>query len=116
MAHAFALDETIVIDDPDAAPLPLRPRTTTDGALTMQVFVDGAFHRRLAPGSAVPALSRTACDLPIHSQFASTRREELCNPLCRRGCFTPYELELADQRQADELEQLKHHHEPKDDE
>lgn len=103
MAHALALEDTVVVDDPDVVPLPVRSRTSTDGALTMQVLVEGSFHRRIAPGSSVPALSRTSCDKPIHSQFAPTRREELCHPLCRDGCFTDFELRLADERRRAEL-------------
>ena len=100
MAHALALEDTIVVDDPDAEglralPWPAIPRTSTD-ELTMQVHVDGAYHRR------IPTLSHTACEKPIHSQFADTRREELCHPLCREGCFTPFELRIADERAAKE--------------
>ena len=82
MVHAYALPDTIVVDDPDE--------------LTMQVHVDGCFHRR------IPTLSHTACGQPIHSQFAATRREELCEPLCRGGCFTSFELRLTDERAAKE--------------
>lgn len=84
--------------------LPSIPRTSTDGALTMQVYVDGCYHRRLAPGSSVPALSRTSCDKEINSQFDHPRREEICHPLCTDGCFTKYELKLADERAQKERE------------
>ncbi len=84
-------EDTIVVDvdvpdRPDAF-IPPRPRTAT-AELTMQVHVNGEWHRR------VPDLSTTSCDKPIHSQFDSVRRESLIGKLCR-VCFTPHELRLS---------------------
>lgn len=64
--------------------LPIIPRTSTDGALTMQVYKDGNWHRR------TPDLATTSCGEVIHSAFDPVRREELCFPLCPE-CFTKYE-------------------------
>jgi hypothetical protein len=86
MAHAFAELDTIVVDDPDAAPVrPVVARTKSDGALTMQVLLDGFYHRR------TPDLATTACGTPIPTQFAPLRREELAGNLCTE-CFTAFEL------------------------
>lgn len=74
----------------------------------MQVYVDGCYHRRLAPGSvSVPALSHTSCGKPIHSEFSDVRREELCEPLCQEGCFTEFELKLAAERQQKENDDVR---------
>lgn len=76
-------------DDDELAPIiPIRSRTSTDGALTMQVYKDAHWHRRM------PDLATTACGIPIHSQFDPIRREEICVPLCS-ACFTQFELERA---------------------
>ncbi len=46
---------------------------------------------------------KTACGLSIGSSYYSTRDPSYAGALCRRGCFTAYELKLADeQRAADE--------------
>ena len=89
--------DTEVCDEPEAPIIPIRSRTSTD-QLTMQVHssIDGCYHRR------IPTLSHTACEQPIHSQLGDLRREELCHPLCRAGCFTDFELRLADERAAKE--------------
>ena len=85
MAHALALEENIVIDDPDdVVSFPVRSRTSTDGALTMQVRIDGEWHRR------IPSLSHTSCALAITGQFNDLRRETLADRLCAI-CFTPFE-------------------------
>ena len=85
VAYSYEPDTTVV--DVDALSI-ARPRTVTDGALTMQVLLDGEYHRR------TPDLGSTACERPIHSQFTPLRREELTGPLCET-CFTPYERRLA---------------------
>ncbi len=86
-SHAFAVVDTVVVDVPDP-PLPRRPRTITDGALTMQVLIEGKHHRRL------PDLSMTACGEKIDTQRAPLRRESLTGPLCP-DCFTPLELRIS---------------------
>ncbi len=65
--------------------------------VTMQIFANGTWHRRL------PDLSATACGVAFHSQFAPARRETLQHPLCP-GCFTPIELARADK---DELQRFE---------
>jgi hypothetical protein len=77
--------DTLVADEP-AEPFS-RPRTVTDGAMTMQVYIE-KWHRR------IPTLSHTACGLRIDGQRNRVRREELTEALCP-DCFTGYELELA---------------------
>lgn len=74
--HALALEETIVVDDPDAE------------AITMHVLIDGERHRRL------PDLSHTACALRIQSQFYRVLPEELAGRLCVL-CFTAFEISQA---------------------
>lgn len=71
-----------------------RPRVATK-ELTMQVLVDGKYHRR------TPDLATTSCGRhTLHSEFTVTRREELRHPLSRDcGCFTPFELAKADERE-----------------
>jgi hypothetical protein len=87
VAHALALEDTIIVDDPDAEPV-------------MHVIVMGQRHRR------TPDLATTAYGVPFHSQFALTRPEQLTcreGPLCPE-CFTPFEIDkadLADRRQGD---------------
>ena len=76
--------------------MPTRGRVAT-AELTMQVMVMGEWHRR------TPDLKSTACGVPYHSQYAPTRREELCNPLCH-ACFTDYELSVANIRGIEEGE------------
>ena len=95
MHDVLALD-TLVVDDPDEQPSPARARVSTED-LVAQVNVMGKWHRR------TPDLGATACGILYHSQFAPTRREELCNPLCDM-CFTPYELSLANIRGIEEGE------------
>lgn len=89
---AYEVD-TVIADEPAPEPL-ARPRTVTDGALTMQVYTMGKWHRR------TPDLSHTACGLRIDSQRCPVRREELSGDLCagdaeRDPCFTTFELVLA---------------------
>ncbi len=76
-----------------------RPRVATK-ELTMQVLVEGAYHRR------TPDLDLTACGLHrIHSGFCPLRREVLEHPLSRDcGCFTPYELTKADEAERKKYE------------
>lgn len=45
--------------------------------------------------------TRTACGKPITSYRAS-REPKYEEPLCRDGCFTPYELKLAVKRAAEQ--------------
>lgn len=90
---AYAFD-TFVVDDPDEQPMPSLGRVRTED-LTMQILVMGQWHRR------TPDLKATACGVPYHSQFAPTRREELCNPLCPQ-CFTDHELSIANVRDINE--------------
>jgi len=80
--------DTVVTDVDDTPSPPAISRTTTDGALTMQVHQNAEWHRR------TPDLATTACGEPIHSQFSALRREELSGDLCRE-CFTPYERSKA---------------------
>jgi hypothetical protein len=83
MATSLAYEpDTIVIDEPQ------RGRVPTE-ELTVHVYVESTWHRRL------PDLSATSCGSRYHSQFSPVRREELKHPLCR-GCFTPLELARAD--------------------
>lgn len=77
-------------DDSDEQPTIALPRVSTS-ELTMQVAVLGRWHRR------TPDLSATACGILYHSQFAPTRREELCGALCS-DCFTKFELSLGKER------------------
>lgn len=114
-----AVIDTKVIDDPDAAPhkrlFPTSPPPLTTAAklpaiaiprvsteeLAMHVMLDdGCFHRR------IPSLSHSACEQEIHSQFAppreGPRKDELRHPLCRRGCFTAFEIRIADELEAAE--------------
>lgn len=113
-----AVIDTKVIDDPDAAPhkrlfptspppfatatkLPpiAIPRVSTE-ELAMHVMLDGCYHRR------IPTLSHTSCARELHSEFAPPReghrKDELRHPLCRHGCFTPFELRIADELEAAE--------------
>lgn len=94
-ALAYERDTEVVdVDDPPIA----RSRVPT-AELTMQVYVDGAYHRR------TPDLATTACGLPVHSEFTNARREELTHPLSREcGCFTPFELSKADDTEAKKFE------------
>ena len=85
--------DTVVIDIEESS-APVRNRVAT-AELTMQVMVLGEWHRR------TPDLKTTACGVPYHSQFAPTRREELCNPLCG-SCFTHHELAIANVRDVEE--------------
>lgn len=76
--------DTYVEDEPE--PLSLS-RTVTDGAMTMQVYIE-KWHRR------IPTLSHTVCGLRIDGERNRVRREELTADLCP-DCFTAYELTLA---------------------
>jgi hypothetical protein len=95
-SHAFKEEPDREVYEP-APIVPIRSRVSTD-ELTMQIHspIDGCYHRR------IPTLSHTACEQPIHSQLGDLRREELFHPLCRRGCFSAFELRLADERQEKE--------------
>lgn len=106
MVHALALEETIVVDDPDvphvpapaAIELPVLGRVST-AELTMQVHVRGEWHRR------TPDLKETACGVPFHGEFSRTRREVLTlldGDLCH-ACFTPHEMLRAMQADAEAL-------------
>jgi len=97
-AHKYVVD--VPWDEPDPERKPYEPltvgRVSTED-LVAQVNVLGKWHRR------TPDMSATSCGILYHSQFAPTRREELCNPLCD-ACFTPYELSLANIRGIEEGE------------
>lgn len=91
---AYAYEPDVTVEEQDVPVIPIRSRTATDGALTMQVYVAAKFddgveitgwHRR------TPDLATTACGFAYNAQFAPTRREELCLPLCP-ACFTKFEL------------------------
>lgn len=112
MAHARAqvLEETIVIDDPDAElalPAIAKPNTVELAApamgrvptaeLTVHVQVNGQWHRR------TPDLKETACGEEYNGEFSRTRREALTlldGDMCER-CFTPHELLRAMQADAE---------------
>jgi hypothetical protein len=98
-AHAY--ETTVVIDDPDAEPTPaIAIGRVKTAELTMQVQVDGAWHRR------TPDLRETACGEPIHSEFAATRREVLTmegGGLCET-CHTPHEIRRAAENDAAAVE------------
>ena len=85
---AYAYEPDTVVEEQEAPVIPIRSRTSTDGALTMQVYKGTHWHRRM------PDLATTACGIPIHSQFDPVRREEICVPLCSL-CFTQFELDRA---------------------
>lgn len=85
--------DTVVVDVDDFTPPRARVRTED---LTMHVFHEGRWHRRM------PDLSATSCDEQYNSQFAPLRREELTHPLCPR-CFTAAELARADAKRAKEF-------------
>lgn len=87
-AYAFNDQDETTVEEQDVPVIPIRPRTATDGALTMQVYKGAHWHRRM------PDLATTACGVPIHSQFDPVRREEICLPLCTE-CFSKYELHRA---------------------
>ena len=96
-------NDTIIadVDDDWSTPTVITPtigRVPT-GELTMQVYVNGAHHRR------TPDLATTACGILIAGEFCPSRREELRHPLSRDcGCFTPFELSIADAVEAKEFE------------
>lgn len=112
---APAIIDTEVAEDPDVVEphkrlfAPLRstaeatqiamPRVSTED-LAMHVMLEGCYHRR------IPTLSHTACERPLHSEFAppreGTRKDELRHPLCLDGCFTKFEIRIADELEAAE--------------
>lgn len=76
--------DTLVIDDPDA--------TGELDEERMHVLIEGFYHRR------TPSLAHSACGIPIATMTAPLRRiERLEHPLCRRGCFSAFELAIADE-------------------
>lgn len=95
-AHKYE-PNTIVwdLDEQSTQPIAIGRASTED--LVAQVNVMGKWHRR------TPDLKETACGVPYHSQFAPTRREELCNPLCN-DCFTAHEQSIANIRDIEEGE------------
>ncbi len=95
--HSWQIDDTQVVDDPDAQTVCISVGRVSTEDLVAQVNVIGVWHRR------TPDLKTTACGIPYHSQFAPTRREELCNPLCAE-CFTHHELAVANVRDIEEGE------------
>lgn len=90
LAYAAYDRDTEVADEPIA-----RPRTVTDGALTMQTYTMGKWHRR------TPDLAHTACGRQIDTQRCPVRREELAGDVCP-DCFTPFERHIAAQNNAKE--------------
>jgi hypothetical protein len=98
MRHDFLDRETIVIDDPDDRP----SRRRVGEELTMQVYVESAWHRR------TPDLKTTACGEAFHSQFAKVRPESHAGVLCRI-CFTDYELALNERINEREYESIVPH-------
>jgi hypothetical protein len=100
--------ETVVVDDPDEQPRPVRGRVST-GELTVHVL-SGVWHRRMPDGS------ETSCGeelMPRHMAFLPTRREDavfgtadLVEPLgtlCEE-CFTPRELAKAAEKERERVE------------
>lgn len=90
--YNFDDNDTEVIDVEEP---PRRPRVPT-AELTVHVLHEGARHRRL------PDLSATSCGERYHAQFTPVLREELTHrdaPLCRDGCFTDHELDIADREE-----------------
>jgi hypothetical protein len=70
--------------------------------VTMQVFVEHAWHRRLHA-----SVNETACGEVFHAQYQPTRRESLDGPLCR-NCFSIRELSISEdiaERKRAELEE-----------
>jgi hypothetical protein len=105
-AHSYEHDTFVVdMDDIDDQPEIALPRVATED-LTMQVFLLGEWHRKIAD------LSETACEVPFRLSSERTRREQLTNaegPLCP-ACFTPRERGRAtenDQRAKDEAERQR---------
>jgi hypothetical protein len=95
MRHAHYEPDTIIADVEDPPHRTSRRRYAEE--LTMQVLMQGAWHRRK------PNLARTACDQPINSQFSPLRREALIDPLCS-VCFTESERQDAAEATAREYE------------
>ena len=91
----FAPD-VLVADVEERTDAPPRPRRTTED-LTLQTHhgSDGAWHRKAIGGLV------TACGLPI-VRGSAMRLEAYNEPLCRRGCFTQFELEKAFQKKDEE--------------
>ena len=83
---ARAYEPDVVVVDVDERRR--RPTSRPAEDLTMHVYLDGAWHRRL------PDLSATACEAHILTQFAPLRREELSGDLCET-CFTSGERKRA---------------------
>lgn len=95
-ARKYLVEEApdkVVVDVEDPPPIAIGRVATRE--LTMQVLVAGHYHRR------TPDLSMTSCGhYSVHSEFHPPRREELTHPLSRDcGCFTPYELQKADEHE-----------------
>jgi hypothetical protein len=97
---AYYEPDVTVSDVEESSQRPSRRRYGEE--LTMQVYVEGRWHRR------TPDLKTTACGKPYHAQFCNPRRESYQGDICRgdedgrNACFTPYELALNDQVTADE--------------
>lgn len=87
-SSAVAYEPDTIVEEQESSVVPIRSRTNTGGELTMQVYKDSSWHRRM------PDLATTACGIPIHSQFDPVRREEICLPLCSE-CFSKFELNRA---------------------
>lgn len=88
--------DTYVLDVDDYRQTPSLPRVATE-ELEMQVYVEGAWHRRM------PDLSETACELRIDSQRSPVRRNELRGDLCPI-CHTAAEMERADDTNRKDLD------------
>lgn len=92
LAYDEADKEVVDVEEPPFRPVagpPIARSRTSTGELTMQVLVDGEWHRRM------PEITPTSCEREYNTQFSPVRREELTHPLCP-VCFTPAEIARAD--------------------
>jgi hypothetical protein len=58
----------------------------TDEDLTVQVRIDGVWHRKAIGGRS------TACGQLIHYRHVEPRKESYLGHLCTDGCFSDFEL------------------------
>lgn len=91
---AYARDTWIVDVDDAPHPSPSLPRVATE-ELTMQVYVNGEWHRRM------PTLEETSCEQSIDGQRCPVRRNELSGDLCG-VCHTPAEMKRCAENNAKE--------------
>lgn len=100
------LHDTVVVDVEEWAEPPLRPRTPTeplpdlDQDLTVQIGLDDGYWHRPAAGKAgmgFNGVGHVACGAEvIHRHRHQHRHEEYSGRMCDRGCFSAYELKLAE--------------------